>query len=185
MKFILGKKLEMSQIWIEDRVVPVTLVEAGPCFVTEVKEGKVQIGFEKLKERKIKKSQKNTPYRYVREFKGEAKVGDEINADIFEIGDRIKVSANSKGKGFQGVVKRYNFAGFGGGHGVKHGARKGGSIGSAKPTRVVKGQKMPGRMGNERVTVKNLEIAKIDGNLIAIKGAVPGRRGTLVEIYEG
>ena len=176
----------MSQVWEKDKVVPVTLIEAGPCFVTQKKDGVVQIGFEKLKDKKIKRSQKSAPYRYLKEFKteDELKIGDEIRADIFEIGDKVRVSGISKGKGFQGGVKRWGFSGFGKGHGIKHGERKIGSIGSAFPQRVFKGKKMPGRMGSDRTTVKNLKIAKIDkdNNLIAIKGAVPGRRGTLVEI---
>jgi len=186
MKFILGKKIEMTQIWDKDKVIPVTLIQAGPCFITQILEESVQIGFEKLKDKKIKKSQKSAPYRYLKEFKTEDKyeVGDEIGINIFEIGEKIRVSAISKGKGFQGGVKRWGFSGFGKSHGVKHGERKIGSIGSAFPQRVFKGKKMPGRMGSDRITVKNLEVIKIDkeNNLIALKGAVPGRRGTLVEV---
>ena len=186
MPFILGKKIEMTQVWEKDKVIPVTLIEAGPCFITQTLEGSVQFGFEKLKDKKIKKSQKNTPYRYVKEFKTDdkLKIGDEISVDIFKIGDKVKISGISKGKGFQGGVKRWGFSGFGKSHGVKHGERKIGSIGSAFPQRVFKGKKMPGRMGSDRTTVKNLKIVKVDkdNNLIAVKGAVPGRRGTLVEI---
>ncbi len=192
-KFILAKKIEMTQIWKEDKVIPVTLIEAGPCFVTEIKKqdkdgySAVQIGFEKLKEKKVKKTNKKTPYRYLKEFRieeSELKIGDTISADIFEQGDKVKIAGISKGKGFQGGVKRWGFHGFGKGHGVKHGERKIGSIGSAYPQRVIKGRKMPGRMGADRVTVKNLEIAQIDKekNQIAVKGAIPGRRGTLLEI---
>jgi len=176
----------MTQIWEKDKVIPVTLIEAGPCFVTQILEQSIQLGFEKLKDKKIKKSRKKAPYRYVKEFKteDELKVGDEINVDVFKIGDKVKVSGISKGKGFQGGVKRWGFSGFGKSHGVKHGERRIGSIGSAFPQRVFKGKKMPGRMGSDRITVKNLKIVKIDkdNNLIAVKGAVPGRRGTLVEI---
>ncbi len=186
----------MSQTWKEDKVVPVTLVEAGPCFVTQVRtENKdgysaVQFGFEKLKEKRIKKPNKNAPYRYLREFREknakieEAKLGDAVTVEVFEPGEKVKVSAISKGKGFQGVVKRWGFSGFGKSHGVKHGERAPGSIGSAYPQRVFKGKKMAGRMGGERVTVSNLEIISIDkeNNLIALKGAIPGKKGTLVEI---
>jgi large subunit ribosomal protein L3 len=196
MKYILAKKLSMSQTWKEDKVVPVTLVEAGPCFVTQVRtENKdgysaVQFGFEKLKEKRIKKPNKNAPYRYLREFREknakieEAKLGDAVTVEVFEPGEKVKVSAISKGKGFQGVVKRWGFSGFGKSHGVKHGERAPGSIGSAYPQRVFKGKKMAGRMGGERVTVSNLEIISIDkeNNLIALKGAIPGKKGTLVEI---
>ncbi|MEA3452887.1 MAG: 50S ribosomal protein L3 [Patescibacteria group bacterium] len=192
-KFILAKKIEMSQIWKENKVIPVTLVEAGPCFVTEIKKqddngfSAIQIGFEKLKEKKIKKTNKTRPYRYLKEFKVkefELKIGDIINTEAFEEGDNVIVTGISKGKGFQGGVKRWGFHGFGKGHGVKHGERRIGSIGSAYPQRVIKGRKMPGRMGVDRITVKNLEIIQInkEKNQIAIKGAIPGRRGTLLEI---
>ena len=195
MKFILGKKIGMTQIWKENKVIPVTLIEAGPCFVTQIKTKEkdgyqaVQLGFEKIeKEKKIKKSQKNKPYRYLREFRldnvEEFKVGDVIDVSRFEPGEKVKVSGISKGKGFQGVVKRWGFSGRNATHGVKHEERKPGSIGSAFPQRVIKGKKMPGRMGNERVTIKNLEIVDIDKekNLLVIKGGIPGKRGGLLEI---
>jgi len=200
-KFILGKKIEMSQIFDEDgNVVPVTLLKAGPCYVlqkkTSDKDGysSFQIGFEKItKKNKIKKPMKGKEYKYIRETRvendealKEAKTGDKIDASVFEKGDKVKVSSVSKAKGFQGGVKRWGFSGRGATHGVKHEHRTIGSIGSAYPQRVIKGRKMPGRMGGERVTVKNLEVAKIDldNNMIALKGAVPGSRGTLVEIKE-
>lgn len=210
MKFILGQKLEMSQLFDEKgNIVPVTVVEAGPCFVTQIKNKKkdgyeaIQIGFNRIeKKKKIKKPQTQKPFRYLREFlvqvpatagghgstvdgqNSQYKVGDKIDISIFQDGDKIKVSGISKGKGFQGAVKRWGFAGRGASHGVKHEARTLGSVGSSFPERVIKGKKMPGRMGFERITVKNLEIVKIDvkNNLIAIRGAIPGRRGTLLEI---
>jgi len=200
MKFILGKKIGMSQLFDENgQVVPVTLIEAGPCWVSQIKTKEkddyqsVQIGFEEIKERKVKKPQKGyfkkaglTKYfRYLREFKnGDLKVGDKIDVSIFSQGDIVKVSGISKGKGFQGVVKRHGFSGFPATHGTKHGLRAPGSIGSAFPERVFKGKKMAGRMGNERVTLQGLKVAQIDkeNNLLAIKGAVPGRRGVLLEI---
>jgi len=191
--FILGKKIKMSQIFDEDgKVIPITLVEAGPCFITQVKtEGKdgykaLQIGFEKKK--KPKKTDKNKEFRYLKEIRNpeeqESKVGDKIDVSIFKEGDKVKVSGISKGKGFQGGVKRWGFHGKSATHGVKHEHRTLGSVGSTDAARVFKGKKMPGRMGYERVTKKNLKIAKIDieNNLIAIKGAVPGRPGTLLEI---
>ena len=194
MAFILGKKLKMTQLWQENKAIPVTLIQAGPCFVTQVrtkdKDGyeAVQIGFEKVKEKKVKKSLKDKPYRYLKEFRlkdhQEFKEGSQIDVSAFKEGDKVKISGFSKGKGFQGGVKRWGFAGRDATHGVKHEHRTIGSVGSMFPQRVIKGRKMPGRMGNERVTIKNLEIIKIDkeNNLIAVKGAVPGRRGTLLEI---
>jgi large subunit ribosomal protein L3 len=194
MKFILGKKIGMTQIWKDDEVIPVTLIEAGPCVVTQIrtkeKDGyeAIQIGFEKIeKEKKIKKSLKDKPYKWLREFRTKIenlKIGDVIDVSQFQEGEKVKVSGISKGKGFQGGVKRWGFSGRNATHGVKHEERTIGSVGSSFPERVVKGRKMPGRMGQERVTVKNLEIVEIDkeNNLIALKGAVPGPRGTLVEI---
>jgi len=190
MKFILGEKIGMSQIFEDGKVIPVTLIEAGPCFVTQIIEDgyeAIQIGFKKLKPKKVKKSQKKKPFRYLREFKGDIskyKRGDKIDVSIFEKGDKVKVSGISKGKGFAGVVKRWGFAGLPASHGTKHEERAPGSTGSRFPQRVIKGKKMPGRMGGKRVTVKNLKIAKIDSekNLIAVKGAITGSRGTLLEI---
>ena len=199
MKFILGKKLEMSQVFDEkEGVIPVTLIEAGPCFVIWTKKGSVQIGFEKIKEKKLKKPQKKVPYRYLKEFKKqeaeagkqdekeELKTGDKIDVSIFKKGDKVKVSGVSKGKGFAGAVKKWGFHGRDATHGTKHEERTIGSIGSAFPQRVIKGKKMPGRMGAERVTVKNLEIIKIDPekNILFVKGALPGPRGALLEIKE-
>lgn len=202
-KFILGTKIEMSQVFNEKgKVFPVTLIEAGPCQVTQIKtENKdgyetVQIGFGKItKKNKIKKTMKGKEFRYLREFKNkenkeaestnqEIKVGDKIDVSIFQEGDLVKISGVSKGKGFQGGVKRWGFSGRNATHGVKHEHRTLGSVGSSFPERVIKGKKMPGRMGSERVTVKNLKIVKIDpkNSLLAVKGAVPGRRGTLLEI---
>ncbi len=199
MKFILGKKIEMSQIFDEKgNVIPVTLIKAGPCYITQVKTKEkdkyesIQIGFEKLKDKKIKKSQKSKPYRYLKEFRNkelktknqELKVGDKIDMSIFKEGDKVKISGISKGKGFAGGVKKWGFHGKPATHGTKHEERTIGSIGSAFPQRVIKGKKMPGRMGTERITVKNLKIAKIDveNNILAVKGAIPGHRGTLLEI---
>jgi len=196
MKFILGKKLEMTQIFKDDKVIPVTLIEAGPCFITQIKTKEkdgydaLQIGFEKLKPKKVKKTLKNKPYRYLREFKiresgiGNYELGQRIDVSVFKEGDKVKISGVSKGKGFQGAVKRWGFSGRDATHGVKHEHRTLGSVGVSDAERVFKGKKMPGRMGGERVTVKNLEIVEVDpeNNLIAVKGAVPGRRGTLLEI---
>jgi len=206
MKFILGAKLRMSQIFDEKgNVVPITLVEAGPCYVTQIKikearkdsgsqEKKdgyeaVQIGFGGLKEKKIKKSQKNKPYKCLKEFRGNIdiakyKAGDKIDVSIFQEGEEVAISGISKGKGFQGAVKLWGFKGKMATHGTKHEGRTVGSVGSRYPQRVIKGKKMPGRMGSERITVKNLKVVKIDkeNNLLAIRGAVPGRKGTILEI---
>ncbi|MDO8524240.1 MAG: 50S ribosomal protein L3 [bacterium] len=197
MSFILGKKLEMTQIFNEKGdAVPVTLITAGPCVVLQnkTKESKdgyesVQIGFEK-KARKIKKTEKGKEYRYLKEFRPQEsgiknyELGQEINASVFQEGDKVKISGISKGKGFQGGVKRYNFRGHHTTHGTKHEVRTIGSVGATDPGRVFPGKRMPGHMGFVRISVRNLKIVKIDleNNLIAVKGAIPGRRGTLVEI---
>jgi large subunit ribosomal protein L3 len=196
MKFILGKKLGMSQMFDkEGNLVPVTLILAGPCYVLQKKNKEtdgyesLQFGFNKIeKKSKIGKSMKGKEYKVIREERTSdqenAKVGDEINVSIFQEGDKIKVSGISKGKGFQGGVKRHGFAGRNATHGVKHEHRTLGSTGCRFPQHVIKGRKMPGRMGYERVSVKNLKIVKIDkdNNLLVIKGAVPGRSGALLEI---
>ena len=204
MKFILGKKLEMSQIFDDKgNVIPVTLIEAGPCYITQIKTKErdkyevIQIGFEKLKDKKVKKPQKDRPYRYLREFSifldakrtplrvaSQFSIKDKIDVSVFKEGDKVKISGVSKGKGFTGAVKRWGFHGQTATHGTKHEERTIGSTGSRFPQRVIKGRKMSGRMGAERVTIKNLKVVKIDpeSNLLAVKGAVPGRRGTLLEI---
>lgn len=196
MKFILALKVGMSQIFDEKgNQVPLTVVESGLCKVLQIKTKErdgyqsIQIGFKKLKDRKIKKSQKQTPYKHVREFKGdikEFKVGQEFNVSIFKEGDIIKVSGISKGKGFAGGVKKWGFAGRPTTRGTKHEVRTIGSVGGSIPPRVLKGKKMPGRMGTERVTVKNLKIVNVDpeNNLLMIRGAVPGRKGTLLELVK-
>jgi large subunit ribosomal protein L3 len=197
MKCILGKKIGMSQLFDKDgKVAPVTLIEAGPCKVTQVKTKErdgyeaIQIGFEEIKNpKKIKKTMMGKPFRYLREFRdgesGESyQLGEEITVAIFQEGDKVKVSGISKGKGFQGAVKRWGFSGRDATHGVKHEHRTLGSVGATGPQRVLKGKKMPGRTGFERITVRNLTIVKVDpeNNLLAVKGAVPGAKGSLVEI---
>ncbi len=200
MKFILGKKIGMSQIFDEKgKVTPVTLVEAGPCQVTQVKTDEkdgytaVQVSFEGKKDKHTNKAQQGhfkksgakVNFRYSKEFKaGDLKVGDSITAGIFNPGEIVKVTGISKGKGFQGVVKRHGFAGADATHGTKHNERAPGSIGSAFPERVFKGKRMAGRMGTDRITTKGLEIIQVDEkeNTLAIKGALPGKPGTLLEI---
>jgi len=198
MKFILGRKLKMTQIFDEEgNVIPVTLIEAGPCVVTQIKKKEkdgyeaIQVGFEKIeKPNKIKKTQAKKPFKVLKEFRGknldisQFKEGQVIDVSIFKEGEKVTISGKSKGKGFAGVVKRWGFAGRPKTHGTKHEVRAPGSIGSATPPRVVKGRKMAGRLGGERVTVKNLTIVKVDpkNNLLAVKGAVPGIKGSLLEI---
>jgi len=195
MKFILGLKLETSQIFDEEgNFIPVTLIEAGPCQITQIKTKDkdgyeaIQIGFKRIeKQKKIRKPMQKKPFRYLREYKNEiekSKVGDEIDISVFKEGDIIKVSGLTKGKGFQGVVKRWGFSGLRTTHGTKHEVRAPGSTGSRFPQRVIKGKKMPGRMGGEKVTITNLKVIKVDkeNNILAVKGAVPGRRGSLLEI---
>ncbi len=192
----------MSQIFDgEGNVIPVTLVEAGPCYVVQIKTKEkdgykaIQVGFEEInKKNKIKKPLRDKPYKHLREFRvneqrtanseQKMKMGDKIDVSIFDKGEKVKISGISKGKGFAGGVKRWGFHGQTATHGTKHTERTIGSIGSMFPQKVIKGRRMPGRMGTERVTVKNLKIVKIDleNNLLAVKGAIPGRRGTLLEI---
>ena len=196
----MGSKIEMSQVFDENgNAIPVTLIEAGPCKVLQIKTEEkdnyraLQIGFLK-KTKKLKKTEKGKEFKFLREFRlrqladggGEnLKVGDEISVSIFKEGEKVKVSGVSKGKGFQGAVKRWNFKGRASvSHGTKHELRTLGSVGSSFPERVIKGKKMPGRMGGDRITVSNLEIIKVrpENNLLILKGAVPGRKGTLLEI---
>lgn len=196
MKFILGKKLAMTQVFKGDKSIPVTLIESGLNFVAQVKTkdndgyNAVQVGFGERKEKNIKKPQRGHlknlgNLRWLREFRvdgAELKIGDEVKLNNFAVGDKVNVIAISKGKGFQGVVKRHGFSGGPKSHGQKDRHRAPGSIGSSFPEHVLKGMRMAGRMGGDRVTVKNLEVIEVDieNNLIALKGAVPGRRGTLV-----
>lgn len=204
MKFILGKKIEMTQIWRDEVVVPVTKIQAGPCIVVQVKTKErdgyeaVQVGFGEKKKKNIKKPQAGHMkslgnFAYLREFrldktkdeqKPSLKRGDVITVDTFLEGDKIKVTSISKGRGFQGVVKRHKFAGAPASHGTKDQLRMPGSIGATGPAHVFKGTRMPGRMGGDQVTVSNLEVVKIDvkNNILYIKGAVPGARGSLVLI---
>jgi len=193
-KFILGKKIGMTQIFDEKgNVVPVTLIEAGPCKVSQIKTEEkdgyfaVQIGFLE-KKKNIKKTEKGKEFKHLKEFKPdkekEYKLGETIDVSLFKEGELVKIAGISKGKGFQGGVKRWGFSGRDATHGVKHEHRTLGSVGSAYPQRVIKGRKMPGRTGGERKTVKNLKVVKVDpeNNLLAVRGAVPGRKGALLEV---
>lgn len=200
MKFILAKKLHMTQIFAENgEVFPATVLEAGPMVVTQVKNKDkdgyeaIQVGFGSRKEKRLSKAVRghvkdNGNFAHLKEFKpaqGETKnVGDKIDASVFAPGDVVAVSAISKGKGFQGVVKRHGFGGGPRSHGQKHSEREPGSIGGGLRNKVPKGMRMAGRMGGERATVRNLKIIQADpeNNILVISGAVPGRRGTLVEV---
>ncbi|MEA3399240.1 MAG: 50S ribosomal protein L3 [Patescibacteria group bacterium] len=191
MKFILGKKQHMVQYFDDNgNVVPATVISAGPNIVTQVKtpgvDGytAVQVAFEEKK--RANKVSKNKPYKHLREFRDieEIKVGDKITVEVFAKGDNVFASGISKGKGFQGVVKRHGFHGGNRTHGQRHSEREAGSIGATGPQRVFKGKKMPGRMGGDRITVKNLKVVDVDvkNNQLLIKGAIPGRKGSLIEI---
>lgn len=197
MKFVLGKKLRMSEVFGESgEVSPVTLVSAGPVVVSRIKTKEkdgydaLQVGFGEKKLKSAKKSQKGS--RWTREFRinGEElknyKVGDEIKVDVFKEGDLVKATAVSKGKGFQGGVKRWGMKGGPRTHGQKHSEREIGSIASIRIGKVRKGRRMPGRMGGDTITVKNLKVILVDSekNLMAVKGAVPGPNGGLVRITD-
>jgi large subunit ribosomal protein L3 len=182
MKFILGRKLNMTQVFDKDGLVqPATIVEATPVTVTQVKSAKTD-GYTA-----VQVSSKKAKLESKKEFRIDAptqKVGDVIDLSQFAIGDNITVSAISKGKGFQGVVKRHGFGGGPRSHGQKHSEREPGSIGGGLRNKVPKKMRMAGRMGSDRITVKNLKVVHVDlaANTIYIGGAVPGKRGTLVEI---
>lgn len=202
-KGVLGKKLGMTQVFDEaNRVVPVTVVEAGPCVVTRVrtpeKDGysAIQLGYGQIDPRKVNKplgdylrKHNITPRRYFAEIRtddaSEYTLGQEVTVDIFQPGDYVDVTGRSKGKGFAGVMKRHGFRGLGGSHGTQRKHRSPGSIGAcATPGRVFKGLRMAGRMGNARTTVQNLKVQAVDAekNLILVKGAIPGANGSLVLI---
>jgi len=203
MQGILGKKRGMTQVFDDTGlVVPVTIIEAGPCFVTQIKTketdgyNSVQISFMDKKEKRTTmplkghfEKAKTSPKKVVREFRfsdqPELELGTEITVARFKAGDTVTVSGVSKGKGFQGVVKRYNFAGGPKTHGQSDRLRAPGSIGqSSYPSRVFKGMKMGGRMGNDRITLKNVVVVKVDteNNLMFLKGAIPGAKNAIVEI---
>lgn len=206
MKGIIGKKLGMTSVFVEDGTSTVcTLIEVGPCYITQIKTKEndgynaVQVGYGERREKNINKSvlgkfkKNNLPslrfLKELRDFDGieNIQVGQTIPADIFKVGESVKVSGITKGKGFQGVVKRHGFSGGSATHGQSDRQRAPGSIGaSSYPSRVFKGQKMAGRDGADKVTVRNLKIVKVipESNLLLIKGAVPGAISGIVEIYK-
>lgn len=197
-KFILGTKQYMTQVFDDNGIAhPATVLSVGPVTVTQAKNDDkdgyqaVQIGYGERNEKNINQAQKGQfkdlgLFRYLKEFRTEEVLnrGDIIDVSKFEVGDIVEVSGTSKGKGFQGVVKRHGFAGGPRTHGNKHHERTPGSIGAQGPQRVLKGKRMAGRMGTDRVTVKNLKVLQVDkeNNQLVLRGAVPGYRGTLVEI---
>lgn len=214
MKFILGKKLGMSQVYGEDgNVIPVTVVEAEPNTVVQIKTQEkdkyeaVQVGFGSKKEKNINKQQKGHfkdlgNFAFLKEFRFDSKgkrsrgqkqeeissvqltVGQKIDVSIFAPGDAVKVTGMTKGRGFQGVVKRHGFHGMPASHGAHSVLRHAGSIGQRFPQHTLKGMRMPGRMGYDKLTIRGLKVVVVDkeNNLLAIKGAVPGNRGGLLII---
>jgi large subunit ribosomal protein L3 len=203
MKGLIGKKVGMTQLFDDaGKAVPVTVIKAGPCYVTQVRTvendgySAVQLGFEETKSQRLSggelghlKRNELPPLRILREFRTEEEVeeGQTITVDVFEEGDRVDVVGRSKGRGFAGVVKRYGFSGGPKTHGQSDRHRAPGSIGAGStPGRFFKGKRMPGRMGNDTVTSQNLLISRIDpeNNLIAVRGSVPGPKNGLVIIKE-
>ena len=192
-KALIGRKIGMTQIFdAEGKVIPVTAIEVGPCTVVQIKTKEqdgyeaVQLGFADVKESKLNKPElgrfakaKLTPKKYLREFKLDSieglNIGDELKADVFEIGDKLDIQGTSKGKGFQGVIKR---------HGQSRGPMGHGSMYHRRPGRVFPGKKLPGHMGDVTVTIQNLEVVKVDldKNVILVKGSVPGAKGSILKV---
>lgn len=202
MKTIIGKKVGMTQIFDEKgKVIPVTVIEAGPCLVAQVKSvetdgyNAIQLGFGDVKESKLNKPEKGhfakaklANKKHLREFRLDSlegiKVGDELKADVFEAGDKIDVQGTSKGKGFQGVIKRHGQHRGPMGHGSMYHRRPGSMGPTSTPGRVFKGKKLPGHMGRVTVTIQNLDVVKVDldKNAILVKGSVPGAKGAILKL---
>ena len=201
-KALIGKKVGMTQIFDENgTVIPVTVIEAGPCVVAQVKTLEndgyeaVQLGFGEVKENKVNKPVKghfakaNVPVKkHLREFRLDSiegiKVGDELKADVFAAGEKIDVQGTSKGKGFQGVIKRHGQHRGPMGHGSMYHRRPGSMGATSTPGRVFKGKKLPGHMGRVTVTIQNLDVVRVDmdKNVILVKGSVPGAKGSILKI---
>ena len=200
---LIGKKIGMTQIFDEKgNVIPVTVIQAGPCRVIHRKNkdkhgyDSVQLGFEEVDEKKVSKpmlghfkKHNSPPYRYIKEFRlklyKDINEGEVFDVSMFEEHELLKITGTSKGKGFQGVMKRHNFHGFKATHGVHESYRGPGSIGQcATPARVFKGKKLPGHQGVDKVSVLNLKVVKIDveRNLVMVKGAIPGHRNSIVRL---
>jgi large subunit ribosomal protein L3 len=205
LKGLLGKKIGMTQIFDDNgAAIPITVIEAGPCYVTQVRDVEtngytaVQLGFGEVKPKRLTGGQLGhlkrndlPPLRYLREFRtkkdAEINPGDPVSVTVFEVGDHVDVIGTSKGRGFAGVVKRHGFSGGPKTHGQSDRQRAPGSIGATSGTaRVFKGKRMPGHMGNRRVTTQNLKVVLVDEerNLIGVRGAVPGPKGGLLVIKE-
>ena len=201
-KTLIGKKVGMTQIFdSEGKVIPVTVIEVGPCTVTQIKTVEqdgyqaVQLGFGDVKERKLTKPElgkftkaKLTPKKYLREFRVDSveglNVGDELKADVFQAGDKVDIQGTSKGKGFQGVIKRHGQSRGPMGHGSMYHRRPGSMGPTSTPGRVFPGKNLPGHMGDVTVTIQNLEVIKVDldKNAILVKGSVPGAKGAILKI---
>ena len=200
-KTLIGRKIGMTQIFDEKGlVVPVTAIEAGPCVVAQIKNvdtdgyNAIQLGFGDVKDKHLNKPKKGhftkanvTAKKHLREFRVdtvEVKVGDELKADIFEVGDKIDVQGTTKGKGFQGVIKRHGQHRGPMGHGSMYHRRPGSMGSTSTPGRVFKGKKLPGHMGVQTVTIQNLDVVKVDldKNVILVKGSVPGAKGAILKI---
>ena len=203
-KAIIGRKVGMTQIFDEKgNVIPVTVIEAGPCSVVQVKTKEtdgynaIQLGFGSIKEKKVNKPEKGhftkvkvTPVRHLREFKlddiSNVKPGDEIKADVFAEGENVDIQGTTKGKGFQGVIKRHGQHRGPMGHGSMYHRRPGSMGSTSTPGRVFKGKKLPGHMGNVTVTIQNLKVVRVDmdKNVILVKGSVPGNKGAILKIRD-
>ena len=201
-KAIIGKKIGMTQIFDETgKVIPVTAIEAGPCVIAQIKTVEtdgydaIQLGFGDVKESKINKPKKGhfskanvTPKKHLREFRLDSleglKVGDELKADVFSVGDSVDIQGTSKGKGFQGVIKRHGQSRGPMGHGSMYHRRPGSMGPTSTPGRVFKGKKLPGHMGRQTVTIQNLDVVAVDldKNVILVKGSVPGVKGAILKI---
>ena len=201
MKAIIGKKVGMTQIFDENGyVIPVTVIEAGPCTVAQVKSvdtdgyNAVQLGFGEVKDKHINKPEKGhfaksklAAKKHLREFRVETadvKVGEEVKADVFTVGDKIDVQGTTKGKGFQGVIKRHGQSRGPMGHGSMYHRRPGSMGSTSTPGRVFKGKKLPGHMGVQTVTIQNLDVVRVDmdKNVLLVKGSVPGPKGAILKI---
>ena len=201
-KAIIGKKVGMTQIFDESgKVIPVTAIEAGPCVIAQIKTVEtdgydaVQLGFGDVKESKVNRPEKGhftkagvTAKKHLREFRLDSleglKVGDELKADVFAAGDKVDIQGTSKGKGFQGVIKRHGQSRGPMGHGSMYHRRPGSMGPTSTPGRVFKGKKLPGHMGKVTVTIQNLEIVKVDTdkNVLLVKGSVPGPKGAILKV---